>query len=61
MDLQTNYQKFKDGLVALVNGSGLPAFLVGEAMRMVLAEVDKLTAAQAEKMKAEKEGAADAD
>lgn len=61
MDLHTNYQKFKNDLVALVNGSGLPAFLVGEAMRLVLVEVDRLTAAQAEKMKAEKEGAADAD
>lgn len=61
MDLQTNYQKFKDGLVALVNGSGLPAFLVGEAMRMVLAEVDKLIAAQAERMKEAEEEKADAD
>ena len=47
------YQDFKDKLVELVNESGLPMFMVSEALTMVLGKVNELANRQLEQARAE--------
>ena len=49
------YQDFKERLVALVNESGLPMFLVQECLTLVLDKVQAVAAAQLEQARKEEE------
>lgn len=40
------YADFKENLVKLVNGSGLPMFLVADALALVLEKVQQVSQAQ---------------
>ena len=40
--IEVAIREFNDNLVNLVNGSGLPPFVIAQSLRLVLAEIDAL-------------------
>lgn len=53
------YADFKEKLVALVNESGLPMFMVAECLSLVLDKVQEVAAAQLEQARKAEEDASD--
>lgn len=51
--IEVRRQEFIDGLVALVNDAQLPAFVIGDVFRNMVAQLDQLAQVQLEQAQAE--------